>query len=352
VKYLSVCSGIEAATVAWHPIGWAPVAFSEIAAFPSAVLSYRFPAVPNYGDLSKFEAWADANVDVLVGGTPCQSYSVAGLRAGLDDPRGELMLTYLAIARRYRPRWVVWENVAGVLSNDGGRAFGTLLGALVELGYGFAYRVLDAQYFGLAQRRKRVFVVGCLGDWRRAGAVLFDGPGRAGDPPARRQAGQGDTYDVAPCIGASGRGFSRIGDPRGNDALVPEIVPQAISSKWSKGSSGPAGDEVANLISEFAPVGFHNRQDPDVSGDVSHPIGAKDNGLGVLTSALRVRRLTPLECERLQGFPDDWTLIPYGRRGALAKDTPRYKAIGNSMPVPVMRWIGERIAIADAVRVA
>ena len=174
IRYGSVCSGIEAATAAWHQLGWQAQWFSEIENFPSAVLQHHYPDVPNYGDMTKFKEWPnDESIDLLVGGTPCQSFSVAGLRKGLDDPRGNLMLTYLAIAERYRPRWVVWENVPGVLSSNGGRDFGTFLWALGELGYGFAYRTLDAQYFGVAQRRRRVFVVGYLGDWRRAAAVLF-----------------------------------------------------------------------------------------------------------------------------------------------------------------------------------
>jgi DNA (cytosine-5)-methyltransferase 1 len=174
VKFLSVCSGIEAASVAWRPLGWQAVAFAEIEKFPAAVLRHHYPDVENRGDMTRFPEWSDAAIDVLVGGTPCQSFSVAGLRKGLDDPRGSLLLVYLAIARRYRPAWLVWENVPGVLSIDDGRAFGSVLGGLALLGYGFAYRILDAQYFGLAQRRRRVFVVGHLGDWRRAAAVLFE----------------------------------------------------------------------------------------------------------------------------------------------------------------------------------
>ena len=162
MKYLSVCSGIEAATVAWHELGWEPIAFAEADKFPSRVLAHHYPDVPNLGDMTKFKEWPDATFDVLVGGTPCQSFSVAGLRKGMDDPRGNLALTYLAIADRYRPQWVVWENVPGVLSSNGGRDFGSFVGALGKLGYGWAYRVLDAQYFGVAQRRRRVFVVGCL----------------------------------------------------------------------------------------------------------------------------------------------------------------------------------------------
>ena len=232
MRYLSVCSGIEAATAAWHPLGWEPVAFSEIEKFPSAVLSHHYPSVPNWGDMTKFQEWPDAcrcvdagdswpgrqlrpgsserrvgecasdserrqggnrergrgdsaastfcgvcggaNIDLLVGGTPCQSFSVAGLRKGLADPRGNLALTFLAIADKYRPEWVVWVNVPGVLSSNQGRDFGAFLGGLGQLGYGWAYRVLDAQYFGLAQRRRRVFVVASAGGWHRAAAVLFE----------------------------------------------------------------------------------------------------------------------------------------------------------------------------------
>ena len=299
MRYLSVCSGIEAATVAWHPLGWTPVAFSEVDAFPSAVLAHHYPSVPNLGDMTKFQEWPDADVDVLVGGTPCQSFSVAGLRAGLADPRGNLMLTYLAIARRYRPRWLVWENVPGVLSSNRGRDFGTFLGGLAECGYGFAYRVLDAQYFGLAQRRKRVFVVGHLGDWRRAAAVLFERHSLSGHPAPRRETGQ-----IAPTVPArrsAGGGLGTDFDCDGG------LIAGAVTSKWAKGTGGPAGAGMTPMIA--------------------------------------VRRLTPRECERLQGFPDDWTLIPY--RGKQAADGPRYKALGNSMAVPCMYWIGRRIQMVE-----
>jgi len=203
VRYLSVCSGIEAATVAWHGLGWTPVAFSEIEPFPSAVLQHHYPHVPNLGDMTNFKEWNLGTVDLLVGGTPCQSFSVAGLRKGLEDPRGNLMLTYLAIAQRYRPRWLVWENVPGVLSSNGGRDFGTFLGALGELGYGWAYRVLDAQWFGVAQRRRRVFVVGYLGDWQRAAQVLFERESVQRNPAPSREARQGAAAGVAQCFAGS-----------------------------------------------------------------------------------------------------------------------------------------------------
>ena len=190
MRFLSVCSGIEAASVAWNPLGWKAVAFSEIEPFPCAVLAHHYPDTPNWGDMTQYKEWPDVSIDLLCGGTPCQSFSVAGLRKGLDDPRGNLMLTYGAIAAKYRPKWLVWENVPGVLSSNGGRDFGTFLGMLGQLGYGFAYRVLDAQFFGVAQRRRRVFVVGCLGDWRSAAAVLFERHSLQGHPAPSRKAGK------------------------------------------------------------------------------------------------------------------------------------------------------------------
>lgn len=249
LRYLSVCSGIEAATQAWHPLGWKPVAFSEIEPFPSAILAHHYPSTPNWGDMTKFQEWPDADIDVLCGGTPCQSFSVAGLRQGLADPRGNLMLTYLGIAERYRPRWVAWENVPGVFSSTtddipdpcppdidldrddgpedgeevvvedehGGsetHALGCFLAGLSELGYGWAYRVLDAQHVrtrrfphAVPQRRRRVFVVGYLGDWRRAAAVLFDRESLSGHPAPRRKAGE----RPAPTISARPTGGGGLG---------------------------------------------------------------------------------------------------------------------------------------------
>ena len=237
MNYLSVCSGIEAATVAWHPLGWKPTAFAEIEKFPSAVLAHHYPHVPNFGDMTKFKDWPDAAPDVLVGGTPCQSFSVAGLRKGMADPRGNLALVYLGIADRYRPEWLLWENVPGVLSSNGGRDFGSILGGMAELGYGFAFRVLDAQYvrvdgFGRAvpQRRRRVFVVGHSGaDWRRAAAVLFDAESLRWGVAPRREARQG----AASAVGGGPEGGSVAG---------------AVTAKWRKGTGGPAGDEAYNLV--------------------------------------------------------------------------------------------------------
>ena len=218
--------------MAWQPLGWKAVAFSEIEPFPCAVLAHHYPDVPNWGDMTNYKEWPDANVDLLCGGTPCQSFSVAGLRKGLDDPRGDLMLTFGAIADKYRPRWLVWENVPGVLSSNGGRDFGTFLVMLGQLGYGFAYRVLDAQHFGVPQRRRRVFVVGYLGDWRRAAAVLFERHSMQGNTPPSREAGQGFATDVAPSLTASGRGIERIGETRGQDPVIAQCLTTGTGQRY------------------------------------------------------------------------------------------------------------------------
>jgi len=454
MNVLSVCSGIGAPEAAWTPLGWNFVACSEIEPFPSAVLTHHYPDVPNWGDMTKFKEWPDADINVLVGGTPCQSFSVAGLRKGLDDPRGNLALTYLAIADRYRPRWLVWENVPGVLSSNGGRDFGAFLGALGELGYGWSYRVLDAQYFGLAQRRKRVFVVGYLGDWRRAAAVLFEPESLSGHPPPSREAGEEFAAPTAPSLTASGRGVERAGESRGQDPVVavarsvavrgrdgvPQIelgddkanailtpnggragigvgavlAPALTSNPYgdhesreglvvasevamtlnAKGGAGrsDAGSEtfvatqITHTLDSYSagratedgtgrnvPLVVNARETPITADNLSLPLGAQDIGHAVINDVhptlsastgggptsqdwqahaavineQAVRRLMPVECEFLQGFPRGYTAITY--RGKPAADGNRYKALGNSMAVPVVRWIGERIATVDSL---
>ena len=197
LRYLSVCSGIEAASMAWEPLGWQPAAFAEVEKFPTAVLAHHWPQVPNMGDMNNHEQWDLPAIDVLVGGTPCQSFSVAGLRKGLRDPRGGLMLTFLEIAQRRRPRWIVWENVPGVLSSNGGRDFGSFLGALGSLGYGWAYRILDAQWCGVAQRRRRVFVIANLGDGAAPAKVLFESESVRRNPAPSREARERTAADAA-----------------------------------------------------------------------------------------------------------------------------------------------------------
>jgi DNA (cytosine-5)-methyltransferase 1 len=362
MRYGSVCSGVEAATVAWHPLGWEPQWFSEIEKFPSAVLAHHYPNVPNLGDMTEFKEWPDDPVDLLVGGTPCQSFSVAGLRKGLADPRGNLMLTYLAIAERYRPRWLVWENVPGVLSSNGGRDFGTFLTALGQLRYGFAYRVLDAQYFGVAQRRRRVFVVGYLGDWRRAAAVLFERESMSGHPAPSRETREETSDGFAPRVGS---GKQTIGTLMANagtklwlgnqEALSGDyhiLQPIAFPSEMSGTQSASAVDiSPALSVGHTTAVATHSvagtMLSRNTSGGFSNSIDHAAAGYMCISNA-HVRRLTPVECERLQGFPDDYTLIQY--RNKPAADGPRYKAMGNSMAVPVMQWIGKQINKVEAIQ--
>ena len=367
---MSVCSGIEAATAAWHPLGWTPAAFSEIEAFPRAVLAHHYPAVPLHGDFTTIEGNEYGAIDLLVGGTPCQDFSVAGLRAGIAGERGNLTLEFLRLASRMAPRWIVWENVPGVLSSDGGRALGAFLGGLAQLGYGFAYRVLDAQYFGLAQRRARVFVVGYLGDWRRAAAVLFERESLLGNPPPRREAGQG----VAGAIAASSFSGGAGGRPEG--AAAGHFIAPTLSAR-TKGGGGlgtdfdcdggliahalradgfDASEDGTGRGTPLVPIAFNitpSNSNKDYKARPSDRAQAVTSGGnrpsargGDLITSSGVRRLTPRECERLQGFPDDYTLVPY--RGKPAADGPRYKALGNSMAVPVMAWIGRHIQMVEA----
>jgi len=391
MRYASVCDGIGAAHVAWKPLGWQCSWTSEIEPFPAAVVDHHF-GFANVGDMTKItEEMLDeyGPVDLLVGGTPCQSFSVAGLRGGLADPRGNLALRFVQLAAVMQPKWIVWENVPGVLSSGKGRDFGTFLGALGELGYGFAYRVLDAQWFGVAQRRRRVFVVGYLGDWRRAAAVLFERESVFGNPPTRGKAWEGVARSTAASLTSSGRGsagqqgkggvFGSGRDSQDTFAVVafhptqdPISSVDGSTHAMGCGSKGgcctqavafkPGQSEAAGgtfVTEEFSPtlqsqnngstavpaVAFNAYQRTE--GQATWPLGASDGRkveVGVRQN-MAVRRLTPRECERLQGFPDDYTLVEYRKKPAA--DGPRYRALGNSMAVPVMRWIGERIKMVD-----
>ena len=490
MRFGSVCSGIEAASVAWHPLGWEAAWLSEIEPFPCAVLKHHYPNVPNLGDMTKFKEWKiESNVDVLVGGTPCQSFSVAGLRKGLDDPRGNLMLTYLAIAKQYRPRWLVWENVPGLLSSSDGRDFGSFLGGLAICGYGFAYRVLDAQYFGVAQRRKRVFVVGYLGDWRPAAAVLFERHSLQGNPAPSREKGKAVTSSAT--TGFDSEGLHRTvgalcadthpGGYSGQDAYTGRLIPHSMSYDMKQHHNPQLSDTVQLTTSNCAtvrgdtplvqPIPIHDQatrhagkngektmgkgnglgigqpgepmntltkgdhhavayniapgkgklkddihvtdahitktidasgsnpamhqggaaivqpiafsgqmSNPQTDVDMTQTLQAKNpmavafgfdaynqtiqgqvnqplrvssapgavDAVGGVVQGMAVRRLTPIECERLQGFPDNYTDIK--PKNKPTPDGPRYKALGNSMAVPVMAWIGKRIQEVENIK--
>jgi DNA (cytosine-5)-methyltransferase 1 len=436
VNYLSVCSGIEAATVAWHEMGWNPVGFSEIEKFPSEVLKHHYPNVPNFGDMTKYKEWKIDSVGLLVGGTPCQSFSVAGLRKGLSDPRGNLALTYVGILDHFRPKWFIWENVPGVLSSGQGRDFAAFLTALGIIGYGWSYRVLDAQYFGVAQRRRRVFVVGCLGDWRPTAKVLFESESLRRNIKKGKEKGEKSTANVKTSIAY---------ENHPSDSRVKEMgdVCQTVTSSWGtgggnipfvqnvpiswdaelnpnenkmgtlmRGGQGGRMEGVAipyDLYQITSPLNGQRRENGDpchtlardnaayasvvtnIQGNLIGRDKGGQNGVGVseneamytltktdvqavaftteqtpkfnnqqaltltqsehkhnqcVLNQMTVRRLTPVECERLQGFPDNYTNIKEN-----CPDGHRYKALGNSMAVPVMKWIGKRINEVENERI-
>jgi len=251
MKYLSVCSGLGGAELAFLPLGWECVGVSEVDAAASAVLKARFPHIPNLGDFTKIGVEDVGSVDLLVGGTPCQDFSVAGLRKGMDGDRGQLTIEFARLAERLRTRWVVWENVPGVLSIDEGRAFGTFLAILGKFGYGFAYRILDAQYLGVPQRRRRVFVVGYLGDWRCAAAVLFEQHSLQWYSPPRKEKGQG----VARCLkGGSGeRGWPDPSDGDGGG-----LVDVAGTLAGGSGERGWQHHDGAGAFVPFTPSSHGN----------------------------------------------------------------------------------------------
>lgn len=482
-RYVSIFSGVEAATLAWEPLGWEPVAFSEIEPFPCAVLAERWPDVPNLGDITKID-WKDkidGAIDLVVGGSPCQSFSVAGKREGLKGASG-LMFEYIRCVQELRPRWILWENVPGALTSEDGGAFGQLLSEMDELGYSLAWRVLDAQFFGVAQRRRRLFLVGHLGVESPA-EVLFEPGCLSGNPQSSRE----KRKELARRAGRSAAcaGFKYSAAPRANTIGYAEEQANTLTADWhapavlplpntalsqygteiagcltARGDSSPCADRGQNIVcmtgtqahchisdeiagcltahmgKDDAPVvvgdgtlsgalaanpgmkqttfvctggtypineqiatrdkrlgrgtglGIGTDGDPAftllanhphmaASGSGSDPIAMgnlnahtaicrnvcptlKCGGDGAMVASetadkimeanpMIVRRLTPLECERLQGFPDGHTLIGWkGKPAEECPDGPRYKAIGNSMAVPVMRWIGRRIATVDA----
>ena len=350
MNYLSVCSGVEAATVAWHDMGWKPVGFSEIERFPSQLLAHHYPTVTNYGDMTKFKEWnINESVNLLVGGTPCQSFSVAGLRQGLQDPRGNLMLTYLAMANHYKPKWLLWENVPGVLSSNRGHDFSALLQGMAQLGYGVAYRVLDAQHFGVPQRRRRVFVVGCFGDWRSAAKVLFESESLLRDITPRREKRESPTSYTKTSFGGYSEGTGTLrasgGDLGGGSetlvakSMAPYDVAGTLLARDYKGidSFDYSKMAVQTKVYETHPADSRVKEMGDVCQTVTSRWGTGGGNVPLAENNMSVRRLTPIECERLQGFPDNYTNTP------TSSDSTRYKALGNSMAVPVMKWIGQRI---------
>ncbi|HGW5384827.1 TPA: phage N-6-adenine-methyltransferase [Enterobacter hormaechei] len=474
MKYGSVCSGIEAASKAWEPLGWKPVWLSEIEPFPSAVLAHHWPEVTNLGDMTKIaDAVRAGDVeapDVLVGGTPCQAFSIAGLREGLSDDRGQLTLSYVELANAIDAKRrehgaqesiIVWENVPGVLSSKD-NAFGCFLAGLAgessELQPAggkwthagcvsgpervIAWRVLDAQFFGVAQRRRRVFIVASARKGFDPAAVLFELDCVRRDSAPSRGAGKATAGTTGSCvkvgshwdnpanphptlnqshnIGGIGQSNQELFSQRGSGITIAtsETVGCMSSSgdtknkhgfgwgqqDWQSGYCQPVITQSVNgdIAHTLKAEGFDGSEDgtgrgtpiiamahgqggaeiktdnsaptltcnheapiaaygipgnwigraPENGGNATEPMHDVSPCLTVadrhgVAMSMSVRRLTPIECERLQGFPDNHTMISWrGKDAAECPDGPRYKAIGNSMAVPVMRWIGERIAAA------
>jgi DNA (cytosine-5)-methyltransferase 1 len=424
LNVLTACSGIGAPEHAWRDLPFKFIGCSEIEPFPSAVLKHHYPNVTNYGDMTKYRDWKlDEPTSIIFAGTPCQSFSVAGLRQGMASPNGNLALVFLGMVERFAPNWVVWENVPGVLSSNGGRDFGAFLGALGQLGFGYAYRTLDSQYFGVPQRRRRVFVVGYLGDWRRAAAVLFEPKSLHGDITKSRKTRQ----KVAPSV-TTGAPYSRTGNERVEvDALVvnrivsfgeyvednristlkahdtkdnSDLIMQTneraeadgivvnrmlgfgdyVESDYTSTLQAHEAKDVSDIVMQpvYREKGHGDYTASDTTGtlmaqqgkravdlvtwpaEIGNTLGAdwgdkggtNDQHINVgapyfIPSQDRVRRITCKEAERLQGFEPGYTDIEY--RGKPAPDSQRYKALGNSMTVDVVKWIGQRIQMVEAV---
>lgn len=315
MKFLSLFDGCHMFGHAFRNVGADCVGTSEIDKHAAAVTSYHYPQTPALGDVQNVES---TNADLIVAGFPCQDLSVAGDRRGLAGERSGLFWQIVRIARDNATPWLLLENVPGLLSSNGGRDMGAVIGALGELGYGWAYRVLDAQHFGVPQRRRRVFIVGCRGSARRAVEVLFESESVRGDSPPSREAGEGFAGGVARCLTAE--------QGQRNNGTEQNFVVRG----W------PA-DVAPTLDAQFgAKQGLENQH--------------IDGGAGLFVARVGIRRLMPIEFERLQGLPDDWT--KHGRKedGTTyeMKDGPRYKMIGNGGAVPVVEWIGRRIMKQEA----
>ncbi len=386
MRYLSLFSGIEAASVAWMPLGWECVGVAEIEQFPCKVLEHHYPSVPNLGDITKItkeQIESLGHIDLVVGGFPCQDLSVAGLRKGLKNEDGSatrsgLFYTAMRIARWAKPRWILLENVPGLYSSHKGADFaevvremggsddspdvprqgwgteGVALGkeALVE------WATLDAQWFGVAQRRRRVFALADFGNWFDRPPILLECQSLRGDIAPSREKGKevAPTNRAGAANGGKGHG-ARSGDSK-DELIVPVIAGARMvafggdvaRTLQARHDSSPCADRGMDVIAYSHAVAFSTPaigviKEDDVSSCISRNTGGggeTQNPAFVLQS-MQVRRLTPKECERLQGFPDDYTNTPKASDGA------RYKALGNSMAVPVMHWIGKRIK--DAVTV-
>lgn len=322
MKYLSICSGIEAATVAWQPLGWEPLGFAEIDRHASSILAHHYPTVPNYGDFTTIDPRPfRGKTDIVIGGTPCQGFSLQGLRGGLSDDRSRLALKFIELVAAILPRWFIWENVPGVFSSNAGSDFASFLGGLsgraipipgrgwrnagfvegIPNAYGLAWRVLDSRHFNIPQRRERVFLIGHLGaDWRPSGTVLFERPGRDGDfaPQPQAKPVRSSVLDSALIAFRGKKSIDSV-----QFGLAPTLTAMGHRDSWAN-----SGRNIAVASPDFA------------------------------------RWIIPVEAERCMGFPDNYTAFS---GGAKLPDGPRYKMLGNSITPPVLRWLGERIQLFE-----
>lgn len=309
MNYLSLFSGIDAASVAWEPLGFKCLGFSEIEKFACGVLKHHYPNIKNYGDIKQITK-EDLNeiigkTDIIIGGSPCQSFSMAGKREGLKDDRGNLMWQYCRIVEMVRPRWFIWENVPNALAVEKGQAFSSLINKMANIGYSVGWRVLDSKWFGIPQQRRRVFLVGCIGNKQGPLKVLFET--ESGKPPPES-----------------------IKSPRNHH------TPKAWSSTKQVGG---LKWELDTPYSGCIVLRDYKGICPGFMGKNTQKLVIEKEG-----DSTNVRRFTPLEYERLQGLPDNYTQIRWGNKEAQdCPVSPRYRAVGNSFAVPVVRWLGERI---------
>lgn len=373
MKLLSLFAGIGGFDLAAQRCGIETATAAEIDPSARSVFQCHFPnteVIHDVKHITKTEA------SIITAGWPCQGNSVAGRRAGLSDPRSGLWGEVRRILEANRPKFFLGENVPGLLSVNRGRDFAIILRDLAELGYGFAYRVLDAQFFGVPQRRRRVFIVGCFGNWRRSAEILFERESVCGDIAKGGEARKGTAQTIAPCLRASGVWSERIGDTRGQDCIVANtlnahsgsidgesetFIPAIARTLTHRQDGSPCIDRGPEVVactlpasnggvsSGMHPIIFESKSTVPVSSSAVSPTvrsmsGARLNGGGqiaVQSPSMGVRRLMPIECERLQGFPDNWTR--YGHDGKEISDSARYRMIGNSVAVPCVEWIMKRI---------
>ena len=365
LSFASLFAGIGGFDLAFERAGMIPTWQVEIDKPASSILSRQFPGVPNYHDVTEVKGNAVTAVDLICGGFPCQDVSVAGKRAGLAGKRTGLFFEAARIIEEVRPEWVVLENVPGLLSSNSGRDMGTVLGTLGDLGYGYAYRVLDAQYFGLAQRRRRVFIVGHLGGWAGPAAVLLEPEGVYRNPAPSREAGARITGTLAASSGSGSLGgvgqsasaiTSRIveditgtlsggahpGGLNGQDAYNGFAIPVSVTGSRTHAEGADASEDGTGRGTPIVAIAENGRSEiryMDIAPALSTGGGKPGLSYSATFDGLAVRRLTPRECERLQGFPDDWT--------AGQSDAQRYRQLGNAVAVPVVEWIGRRIVAVD-----